>query len=723
MWVWWALALVAGAPFALAACGGDGGDAADTAGGQDVIVADVIGPDPQCEGQATGVACDDGNACTSGDKCIDERCRGAQIQCGDGDPCTDDRCDLALGCVHEPNTASCDDDNACTVQDTCGVDGCAGRPVSDLACGDGDPCTTNDTCDAGVCRGVVNDCNDLNPCTQDFCQPGHPEALPGSHCVHLPLDGACDDTNPCTTQDACVEGACVGTPNPGALCSDGDLCTEGETCQEDGSCGAGEARECFDDNPCTLDLCDAAQGCRFPPDVGEACDDDDLCTLSDSCDPDGLCVGTPRACQPDDQCVVGVCDPSDGECVVTAKDCDDGNPCTNDSCEPAVGCVHTARSGGCDDGSLCTSGDVCVEGECVGTATVCDAAADTTCRKNLCQPETGACELTHFNGVLCDDGDLCTGGDICAGGECVGVAFSCTDGDPCTEDWCDGASGECVHDTLSEEECGDLALERSNQYRDLVGLPLLKNHEAIIDAATAHCLYYVNNPEPYDAGLSPHNEEAGLEGFTGVGFGARMAHAGYTGSPMFEVMAFLNDPVKSVDEWIATLYHRIPFVVPRAWEMGYGAAQKGFRRCDTIDFAANPDTDPAWEGLIIPFPPDGHTGVPTRWHGAENPQPPLPNPYPSGPILTVTFAQQQGYPGVSIVDSDIHGPDGPIPHVANSPLTDGDLCCGVITLYPNAPIAPFTTYTVVVDYSRNGVPGTLEWSFTTGNDTYIYFLP
>ena len=37
----------------------------------------------------------------------------------DSNPCTDDRCDGAGGCAHTDNTMTCDDGNACTRGDRC----------------------------------------------------------------------------------------------------------------------------------------------------------------------------------------------------------------------------------------------------------------------------------------------------------------------------------------------------------------------------------------------------------------------------------------------------------------------------------------------------------------------------------------------------------------------------------------------------------------------------
>jgi len=76
-------------------------------------------------------------------------------------------------------------------------------------------------------------CDDGQDCTDDSASP-----LLLS-CTHQVREGACDDTNPCTGDDTCKSGICVGTPQD-SLCSDGDSCTEDMciTCPNyyDGSC-------------------------------------------------------------------------------------------------------------------------------------------------------------------------------------------------------------------------------------------------------------------------------------------------------------------------------------------------------------------------------------------------------------------------------------------------------------------------------------------------------
>ena len=72
------------------------------------------------------------------------------------------------------------------------------------------------------------DCNDDNPCTEDSCEPS-------TGCDHQNNEAPCSDGSVCTQEDACAGGECV----------------------------PGQALECDDGQECTVDSCDALEGCEI----------------------------------------------------------------------------------------------------------------------------------------------------------------------------------------------------------------------------------------------------------------------------------------------------------------------------------------------------------------------------------------------------------------------------------------------------------------------------
>jgi hypothetical protein len=386
-----------------------------------------------------GSVCEDGNACSIGDKCTAEGwCMGLQaINCDDQNPCTDDTCDPAIGCVPKNNFAACDDGDPCTSGEQCGGGSCTG---SVPLCEDGNPCTV-DTCDAdtATCENTPDDelqCTDESACTQgDACISGS--------CVPGPVDG-CDDGNPCT-ENTCEDGTiCVTSILDGAACDDGDACTAGDTCDSE-ACTSGPAADCEDENACTQTECDSATGCTTLVLEFDMCDDGDACSIMSQCDGIGACVTT------------------------VALECDDLNGCTDDSCEGATGCVFAPTSEPCDDEDACTIGDTCAGGECLGQAADCDdlsactidscdtatgcayedvtptCVSENPCEDAACHPAVGC--TTVSNTDPCDDENACTQSDICGSGGCEGEAIVCEDDDICTQDSCDVAEG-CQHEAV-----------------------------------------------------------------------------------------------------------------------------------------------------------------------------------------------------------------------------------------------------------------------------------
>ncbi len=482
-----------------------------------------------CTGTAIdGAPCNDGNACTGADTCALGLCAGATATCDDANACTDDTCDKAKGCASLPkDPTACEDGNLCTTGDKCQGGICAPGGTS--------PCATDNPCLLAVCSPASADCatklrpdgfacSDGKPCTSgDACAKGL--------CVGK---AACNDGNTCTA-DACgADGKCAFVAQGSGKCDDGDKCTGGDACSAGVCSGSAVATLCDDDNPCSTDTCDKAAGCKHGNvSDGAACNDGLACNGSDSCQ-SGACSqhsGACKACANDSDCTseddgnpcngkvvcdklvcaldaksvvvcdhandtacgVATCDSKSGKCAaVTLADgatcsdgsactqndtckagnctgtgsCDDSNPCTTDACG-GQGCTHAAKTGtACDDGSACTTGDACSDkGACAGAAKVCDDA--NSCTDDSCDPKTGcatanntaSCQLPACKQGLCssgtcgdagktgcDDGNACTA-DACVDNACkfdpVADGGVCTDSDACTTgEACKG--GKCA---------------------------------------------------------------------------------------------------------------------------------------------------------------------------------------------------------------------------------------------------------------------------------------
>ncbi len=132
-----------------------------------------------------GEGCEDNSVCTKVSTCQKGECAPVEvIECEDDNPCTDNTCDPALGCVFVPNEDPCEDGNACTSGDRCVNSEC--QPGEPVTCDDGVFCNGAETCDpvVGCLEGEPRDCDDHNPCTEDHCD----EDL--GQCVHVQAESA-----------------------------------------------------------------------------------------------------------------------------------------------------------------------------------------------------------------------------------------------------------------------------------------------------------------------------------------------------------------------------------------------------------------------------------------------------------------------------------------------------------------------------------------------------
>jgi outer membrane protein assembly factor BamB len=180
---------------------------------------------------ADGLSCVvDENACTTGDVCRDGACeQGPPAVLDDGNPCTADLCVKGEVTHRGLSEGQCDDGNNCTTDDRCVLGTCVGGPLVecvrpicasssscvpgvgcvpvwspvDAVCDDNDPCTTLDRCHADhTCAGSDAWVDDGDPCTADACDPRTGEV------THTPLDiPECDD-EPCVDPPVCIGEVC-----------------------------------------------------------------------------------------------------------------------------------------------------------------------------------------------------------------------------------------------------------------------------------------------------------------------------------------------------------------------------------------------------------------------------------------------------------------------------------------------------------------------------------
>jgi hypothetical protein len=343
---------------------------------------------------------------------------------------------VAVRCQGACRSETCTSSDPC-VGATCTTDGhCAlvGRDSPypwaksswNVPCDDGDPCTIDDLCIEGHCGGVLDPvaaCDDGDPCTVDTaCKP-----FDGCLPVAWPSDAPCDDHDACTVDDRCSNYVCAGH--------------------------ALSVHPCDDGNACTADACDPIAGCSHAPSDGP-CDDHDACSTADACFA-GWCAGSP----------------------LPAGTCDDHDVCTLDHCDPAAGCLHLAAPVACDDRDPCTT-TACVAGACTVIQRVegcCLRDADCATPAEACVVSVRACEPVacrpcHLDADCGVPGNRCV--DFPSGRRCaVGCAVderSCGEDASCQEAApgvlvCLPVAGDCECVPLDGATCleGDLVLPDS----------------------------------------------------------------------------------------------------------------------------------------------------------------------------------------------------------------------------------------------------------------------
>ena len=369
----------------------------------------------KCELQSekNGKTCEDGIKCTLSDACVEGQCKPGTDACW----CTPTKgtgnCDGGA-----PGQIDMDPTNKCEGDVFCEASYDATAKLIDYKCQRNLATVVN-------CSTTQNTACLKNTCDSKTGKCGLEKTKAGL--------GLCDDGNPCTANDVCTDGKCVGGVS---VCG----CTSSADCVE---------KE--DGNLCNGSLfCDLKVGkCVLNPKTVVTCSDvNDTACLSNICFPTkGKCELTPRE-------NISVNDVLEQEVLspgvikvnvigtkvvpydypVRTVYCSDGNPCTaNDSCTkgkclstqaPICLCTTDNDCAKKEDGDVCNGTLFCdtVAGACKlnpASIVTCATSGDNDCAKTSCDPKSGKCSTAAVaDDQPCEDGDLCTASDKCLGGKC-----------------------------------------------------------------------------------------------------------------------------------------------------------------------------------------------------------------------------------------------------------------------------------------------------------------
>lgn len=261
----------------------------------------------------------------------------------------------------------------------------------------------------------------------------------------------------------------------------------------------------------------------------------------------------------------------------------------------------------------------------------------------------------------------------------------------------DGQSAATVKDPPVQADAARLIVEKINAVRGLAGLDTVDLDEALSRACRLHAQYLVTNRTHAKAqGLGAHVELEELPGYTAEGAKAANSSNIYWGS----------DITRSVDLWMAGLYHRIPFLRPNLKRIGLGYEAEVVV-LDVISGVGGLDL------ASVAYPADGQANVPTESWG-DTPDPlPKDASRPVGYPITLQFPLVAKVAGVEaeLIDSggakiEFHLSD------PERPATDFPQQ-STICLIPTKPLAANTSYKVSIKANVDGREVRKNWSFIT----------
>jgi hypothetical protein len=245
------------------------------------------------------------------------------------------------------------------------------------------------------------------------------------------------------------------------------------------------------------------------------------------------------------------------------------------------------------------------------------------------------------------------------------------------------------------------ALRLLNHYRKLAGLTPVKLDPKLSAGCMEHANYMVQNQgTDAMAGLNPHTQRSDLPGATSAGAACAKA------ADLFPGVADLG---VAIDAWMAGVYHRRPMLDPQLERIGVGYA----RLPDGMLMAALrfENARRRGGGWPVAYPADRQTDVPLEY-GAEIPNP-IPNHGTGGYAITLQFPPFDKVASVSAKLTEATGKS--VEFFLSNPehpaTSFGQF--GVVCLIPKQSLQAEHVYTVRIDATWKGKPGSWAWSFST----------
>ena len=245
------------------------------------------------------------------------------------------------------------------------------------------------------------------------------------------------------------------------------------------------------------------------------------------------------------------------------------------------------------------------------------------------------------------------------------------------------------------------ALRLVNHYRHLAGLTLVKLDPQLSAGCMEHANYMVRNRgTDAMAGLNAHTQRPNLLGASAAG--AACAKAA-------DLIPKVADLRVAIDGWMAGMYHRRPMLDPQLDRIGVGYARlPDGKLTAALRFENVVRRTGNWP---VAYPADKQTDVPLNY-GAEFPNP-IPNQGTGGYPVTLQFPPFDKVTGVAakLTDAKTKSVDFFLSDPEHPATSFGQF--GVVCLIPKKSLQAQHAYTVRIDATWKGKPGTWTWSFST----------